>query len=233
MVTRGEVVTELMMLIEGEMHYSVPCLGVQPKVTLDLFLPYAACIFPTLFADQVIAHEGSLAFLFEAALPSRQSLVPLIPSRPLHSPHRAAPRPAGCHIAIQKSPQPSALRTSRWPCNPGPLSFPFHQEQAVEEGELFGEISFFTESGASETITTVSVCRVMVLSREAWQGILHSHAAAAGVKKMLENLLVSTCTFGEAFTPRAMLMERVKDMVEMKVSPPFLLHTCSDEWSAP
>eukprot|EP00873_Tetraselmis_striata_P009034 jgi/Tetstr1/429298/TSEL_019216.t1 len=57
---------------------------------------------------------------------------------------------------------------------------------AVREGELIGEVAFFTEEPAQETLSTITVCRVMVISRMAWIGILERHSSGAEV--MLENL---------------------------------------------
>uniref|UniRef100_A0A061RUI3 Potassium channel n=3 Tax=Tetraselmis sp. GSL018 TaxID=582737 RepID=A0A061RUI3_9CHLO len=75
-------------------------------------------------------------------------------------------------------------------CSVTRLSSASPKEYSVEEGELFGEIPFFMETVSTETITTVSVCRVMVLSRAAWRSILDAHPG--GAKAMLENLVAST-----------------------------------------
>jgi hypothetical protein len=57
---------------------------------------------------------------------------------------------------------------------------------AVAEGELIGEVAFFTEAPAQETVSTVTVCRIMVISRTAWNHILERHSS--GAEQMLKNL---------------------------------------------
>jgi CRP-like cAMP-binding protein len=74
------------------------------------------------------------------------------------------------------------------------------EEKAVEEGSLFGEIAFFTENAATETVSTVTVCRIMALPRATWRRIMQNHAL--GARMMLKNLFTSSCVIsGDSRNP--------------------------------
>ena len=54
-------------------------------------------------------------------------------------------------------------------------------------GDALGEVAFFTEVAQLETVRTVSVCRIMVVPRIAYNSI--SQAFPIGARAILTNLL--------------------------------------------
>ena len=53
-------------------------------------------------------------------------------------------------------------------------------------GDCFGEVAFFTEIPQMQTVRTVTVCRVLVVPRTAYQVI--KSAFPLGTRQMLDNL---------------------------------------------
>ncbi len=53
-------------------------------------------------------------------------------------------------------------------------------------GDCFGEVAFFTEIPQMQTVRTVTVCRVLVVPRSAYQTI--KSAFPLGTRQMLDNL---------------------------------------------
>ena len=53
-------------------------------------------------------------------------------------------------------------------------------------GDCFGEVAFFTEIPQMQTVRTVTVCRVLVVPRSAYQSI--KSAFPLGTRQVLDNL---------------------------------------------
>jgi ankyrin repeat protein len=60
-------------------------------------------------------------------------------------------------------------------------------ERQIEAGDFINEIGFFTESPQIDTIRTVTVCKIMTMSRSAYRMIGEDHPGSIG--KILTNLL--------------------------------------------
>jgi CRP-like cAMP-binding protein len=60
-------------------------------------------------------------------------------------------------------------------------------ERQIDAGDFINEIGFFTESPQIDTIRTVTVCKIMVMSRAAYTMIGQDHPGSIG--KILQNLL--------------------------------------------
>lgn len=70
------------------------------------------------------------------------------------------------------------------------MRMPLHSSndgQQLEEGEFVGEIGFFTESPQANSVSCLTVCKTLTMSRSAYKLIAEDHPGSAG--KILLNLL--------------------------------------------
>ena len=68
------------------------------------------------------------------------------------------------------------LKNAGWPCR-----------SILGGGDALGEVAFFTEIAQLETVRTVSVCRILVVPRIAYNSI--AAAFPIGARAILTNLL--------------------------------------------
>lgn len=71
-------------------------------------------------------------------------------------------------------------------------------------GDCFGEVAFFTEIPQMQTVRTVTVCRVLVVPRTAYQTI--KSAFPLGTRQMLDNLQAHAELVGPFTMPQSTTM---------------------------
>lgn len=69
-----------------------------------------------------------------------------------------------------------------------PCNSQYLRASKLEAGDFIGEVGFFTESPQIDSVISVTVCKTLTMSRQAYKILAQDHPGSAG--KILQNLLV-------------------------------------------